>query len=109
MTPGSPHSVTIGTGDDMMIDSVFLRMAGHVAMGPSGVADQSRDAMISEHFPPPVKNGGMTSVVLGDVIEERRGEESAGGIVERLYLWVDFSLQGPIEQVIRQHEKKPRR
>ncbi|KDR37042.1 hypothetical protein [Caballeronia grimmiae] len=93
----------------MMIDSVFFRMAGHVAMGPSGVADQSRDAMISEHFPPPVKNGGMTSVVLGDVIEERRGEKSAGGIVERLYLCVDFSLPARIEQVIRQHEKKPRR
>ncbi|WP_244285612.1 hypothetical protein [Caballeronia concitans] len=56
----------------MMTDSVFLRMAGQADIGPSGVFDQSRNAMMSEQFPPPVRKGGIASVVLEEVIEGRR-------------------------------------
>jgi hypothetical protein len=58
MIPSSPHKVTIGTGERRMSAIVLLRLAGHqLSIEPSGVAAQSKLAMISAASPPPLKNG----------------------------------------------------
>jgi hypothetical protein len=55
--PVPPHKVTIGTGERRMSAIVLLRLAGQLSIEPSGVAAQSKFAMISAASPPPLKNG----------------------------------------------------
>ena len=50
-------SVTIGTGERRISASELLRLMGQRSIGPSGVADQSKFAMISAASPPSVRNG----------------------------------------------------
>jgi hypothetical protein len=57
MTPSSPHSVTMGTGERRIRAMEDLRLAGHDMIGPSVVEDQSNCAMILEASPPPDRKG----------------------------------------------------
>src|ERR1700744_6140133 len=55
MTPSSPQSVTIGTGDCRINATVLVSVFDHVLIGPIGDVDQSFDAMIFATSPPPAR------------------------------------------------------
>ena len=52
MTPPSPHSITIGTGERNRISVAVRSGALQPSIGPSAVCDQSRSAISAPHIPP---------------------------------------------------------
>jgi hypothetical protein len=57
MTPSSPQSVTIGTGERRISAIALVRLAGQVSIGPSAVEAQSKFSIIPAASPPPLKKG----------------------------------------------------